>query len=135
MDLSGLSDEPAQVRTKKKEFLAQIERIIPWEECITLIQSCYDKGERSNKPYDLERVLKIYLVQRLYDLSDMSTVAEVVWWYCQESCAKMVYETIHLRRGTWGVMSPEVYCWYKGGLVLTNTPAITLSVLGAFPDN
>ena len=30
MSLSALSDELAQVRTKKKEFLAQMDRIIPW---------------------------------------------------------------------------------------------------------
>ncbi len=29
MSLSGLSDELSQVRTKKKEFLSQIERIYP----------------------------------------------------------------------------------------------------------
>lgn len=37
MSLSALSDELAQMRTKKKEFLAQIDRIIPWGEWIALI--------------------------------------------------------------------------------------------------
>ena len=78
MSLSALSDELAQVRTKKKEFLAEIERIVPWGEWITLIRPCYYKGERGNKPYDLERMLRIYLVQNLYNLSDMATVAEVI---------------------------------------------------------
>ena len=73
-----MSDELAQVRTKKKEFLAEIDRIVPWGEWIALIQPCYYKGERGNKPYDLERMLRIYLVQNLYDLSDMATVAEVI---------------------------------------------------------
>ncbi len=41
--LSAFSDELAQVRTKKKEFLAQIDRIIPWGEWIALIQPCYYK--------------------------------------------------------------------------------------------
>ena len=78
MSLSGLSDELSQVRTKKKEFLSQIERIVPWGEWIELIRPHYYKGERGNKPYDLERMLRIYLVQNLYDLSDMATVAEVI---------------------------------------------------------
>ncbi len=78
MSLSGLSDELSQVRTKKKEFLSQIERIVPWGEWIKLIRPHYYKGERGNKPYDLERMLRIYLVQNLYDLSDMATVAEVI---------------------------------------------------------
>ena len=78
MSLSALSDELSQVRTKKREFLAEIDRIVPWGEWISLIRPCYYKGERGNKPYDLERMLRIYLVQNLYNLSDMATVAEVI---------------------------------------------------------
>ena len=78
MSLLTLSDELSQVRTKKREFLAEIDRIVPWGEWISLIRPCYYKGERGNKPYDLERILRIYLVQNLYNLSDMATVAEVI---------------------------------------------------------
>lgn len=78
MSLSALSDELAQVRTKKKEFLSQIERIVPWGEWIKHIEPYYYKGERGNKPYDLERMLRIYLLQNLYDLADEATVAEVI---------------------------------------------------------
>lgn len=78
MSLSGLSDELLEVRTKKKEFLEKIDRIVPFEDWIALIQPHYYKGERGNKPYDLERMLRIYLVQNLYNLSDMVTVAEVI---------------------------------------------------------
>ena len=78
ISLSAFNDELASVRTKKKEFLAQIERIVPWEEWIAEIRPCYYKGERGNKPYDLELMLRIYLLQNLYDLSDMATVAEVI---------------------------------------------------------
>ena len=51
MTISAFSDELAQVRTKKKEFLSQIERIIPWKEWLALIQPYYYKGECGNKPY------------------------------------------------------------------------------------
>lgn len=73
MSMSALSDELAQVRTKKKEFLAQIERIVPWKEWLVLIQPCYYKGERGNKPYPLETRPRLYLLQNLYDLSDEAT--------------------------------------------------------------
>ena len=76
--LSTFSDELAQVRTKKKEFLTQIDRIVPWGEWLTLTKPHYYKGERGNKPYDLELMLRIYLLQNLYDLSDEGTVAEVI---------------------------------------------------------
>src|SRR5574344_1549070 len=78
MSLSALNDELAQVRTKKKEFLAQIERIVPWGKWVTMIEPCYYKGERGNKPYDLELMLRLYLLQNLYNLSDEATVAEAI---------------------------------------------------------
>ncbi|NAL19790.1 IS5/IS1182 family transposase, partial [Escherichia coli] len=78
MSLSALSDELSQVRTKKREFLAEIDRIVPWKEWMSIIKPYYYKGERGNKPYDLERMLRIYLVQNLYNLSDVATVAEVI---------------------------------------------------------
>lgn len=44
MTISAFSDELAQVRTKKKEFLSQIERIVPWKEWLAMIQPCYYTG-------------------------------------------------------------------------------------------
>ena len=78
MSLSAFNDELAQVRTKKKEFLEQMDRIIPWEEWIALIEPCYYRGERGNKPYSLELMLRLFILQNLYDLSDEGTVAEVI---------------------------------------------------------
>lgn len=63
----------AQVRTKKKEFLEQIDRIVPWGDWIALICPHYYNGERGNKLYDLERMLRIYVIQNLYNLSEYLT--------------------------------------------------------------
>ena len=73
-----MNDELTQVRTKKNEFLAQIEHIIPWGEWESIIQPYYYKGERGNKPYGLELMLHLHILQNLYDLSDESTAAEVI---------------------------------------------------------
>lgn len=78
MSLSALSDELSQVRTKKKAFLEQIERIVPWGKWVAMIKPCYYKGERGNKPYELELLLRLYLLQNLYNLSDEATVAEAI---------------------------------------------------------
>ena len=43
-----------------------------------MIQPCYYKGERGNKPYSLEIMLRLYLLQNLYDLSNEVTVAEAI---------------------------------------------------------
>ena len=37
LSLSALSDELSQVLTKKREFLDEIERIVPWEKWISII--------------------------------------------------------------------------------------------------
>jgi len=56
MTLSALTDELAQAKTRKKEFLEQMEHIIPWSEWIGIIKPHYYKGERGNKPYELETI-------------------------------------------------------------------------------
>ena len=48
MTISAFNDELAQVRTKKKEFLDQIERIVPWKEWLAMIQPCYLVFQISN---------------------------------------------------------------------------------------
>ena len=78
LTFSLISDELAQAKTSKKEFLEKIERIIPFDEWIEIIRPCYYKGEHGNKPYDLELMLRIYLLQNLYDLSDMKVINEVI---------------------------------------------------------
>lgn len=66
------------MRTKKKRFLERIEKIVPWEEWKAIIKPCYYKGERRNKPYCPELMLRLYLLQNLYDLSDEATVVEAI---------------------------------------------------------
>ena len=78
MNISAFIDELSEVRTKKKEFLSQIERAVPWGEWLAMIQPCDNKGERGNKPYLPEIMLRLYLQQNLYDLSHESTVAEAI---------------------------------------------------------
>ena len=76
--LSELRDELAQRKTKKKEFLNRIDRIVPWDEWLKIIEPHYYKVERGNKPYDKELMLRLYLLQNLYNLSDMQTAEQVI---------------------------------------------------------
>lgn len=78
LTLGELRDELAQAKTKKKEFLNRIDRIVPWEEWVEIIRPHYYKGERGNKPYDKELMLRLYLIQNLYNLSDMQTAEQVI---------------------------------------------------------
>lgn len=63
--LSYFCDELAQTKTSKKAFLKQMEKLISWDKWIGIIKPYYCKGERGNKPYDLELILRIYIMQNL----------------------------------------------------------------------
>ena len=78
LKLAMMNDELGQARTSKKEFPDKIESIIPWDKFIEIIEPCYYKGERGNKPYPLELMLRIFLLQNLYDLADMRVMTEVI---------------------------------------------------------
>ena len=55
---------------------------MPWGQLYELVKPCYYEGARGNKPYDLELMLRIHLIQNLYDLSDEGTRNEII-----DSCA------------------------------------------------
>ena len=76
--LSAISDELKQASTRKKEFLDQMNGLIPWGKWISLVQPCYYKGECGNKPYDLELMLRINSLQHLYNLADEAVASEVM---------------------------------------------------------
>ena len=78
LSLSLLHDELKEVKTHKREFLKQIDRIMPWGELEELVKPHYYAGVRGNKPYDLELMIRIHLLQNLYTLSDEGTRNEVV---------------------------------------------------------
>jgi IS5 family transposase len=78
MTLAEMNDEFGAARTNKKEFLEKMDQIIPWVVFVELIQPYYYKGERGNKPYPLELMLRIFILQNLYDLADMKVMNEVL---------------------------------------------------------
>jgi len=78
MTLAEMNDEFGAARTNKKEFLNKMDRVIPWETFVKEIEPYYYKGERGNKPYPLELMLRIYMLQNLYDLADMKVMYEIL---------------------------------------------------------
>ena len=57
-------------KTKREEFLEIMEEIIPWDEWVGIIRPYYPEGKRGRPPIDLERILRMYLLQVWFNLSD-----------------------------------------------------------------
>src|SRR5215204_6551015 len=56
--------------TRREQFLARMEEVIPWMQLLAVIAPHYPKGERGRPPIGLERMLRIYFLQQWYALAD-----------------------------------------------------------------
>ena len=56
--------------TKREEFLKIMDEIIPWEEWVAYIEPYYPSGKRGRPPLGIEKMLRMYLLQCWFNLSD-----------------------------------------------------------------
>ena len=64
-------------QTRRDHFLNQMEQQVPWEKWLALIEPFYPKGERGRPPIGCEKMLRLYLLQAWYNLSDEGMEDEV----------------------------------------------------------
>ncbi len=57
-------------RTRKQEFLAQMQRLVPWAALVELIAPYYPEGKNGRPPFALETMLRIHFMQQWFSLSD-----------------------------------------------------------------
>lgn len=57
-------------RTRKGEFLAQMERVVPWTALVELIKPYYSEGKTGRPPFALETMLRVHFMQQWFSLSD-----------------------------------------------------------------
>ena len=57
-------------KTKQEKFLEIMEEIIPWDEWISLIVPHYPKGQGGRLSIKIETMLRMYLLQCWFNLSD-----------------------------------------------------------------
>ena len=71
---SDLEFAAKKKQTRRERFLEEIGALVPWAELITAIAPFYPKGEgRGRPPIGLERMLRMYVVQHCFALSDEGT--------------------------------------------------------------
>jgi IS5 family transposase len=57
-------------KTRREEFLAEMDQVIPWTSLLKLIEPLYPVAGRGRHPYPLETMLRIHFLQNWYALSD-----------------------------------------------------------------
>lgn len=60
-------------KTKREEFLEKMDAMIPWEEWVGIIAPYYPEGKRGRPPMGIEKMLRMYLLQIWFNLSDPGT--------------------------------------------------------------
>ena len=69
--LSDSGFDKYQKKTRKQQFLEEMEVIVPWRELATAIEPYYPKPEGAGRrPVGVERMLRIHLLQHWFNLSD-----------------------------------------------------------------
>jgi len=56
--------------TRREQFLAEMDRVIPWAPLLVLIAPYYPKAGQGRQPLGLEKMLRIYFLQQWFNLSD-----------------------------------------------------------------
>lgn len=57
-------------KTKREEFLDIMNEIIPWEEWVEFVRPYYPNGKRGRPTKGIEKMLRMYLLQIWFNLSD-----------------------------------------------------------------
>ena len=57
-------------KTKREEFLDAMEEIVPWSYWVEMIRPYYFANKRGRKPIGIETMLRMYLMQIWFNLSD-----------------------------------------------------------------
>lgn len=57
-------------RTRRAEFLAQMEIVVPWRELMAEIEPFYPRAGNGRPPVGVERMLRMYFLQQWFNLAD-----------------------------------------------------------------
>jgi IS5 family transposase len=97
--IPGFRDAMKKKVTRREQFLAEMEAVVPWGRLLALIAPHYPKvGPKGGRPpMPLETMLRVYFLQNLYALSDPMAEETLYdrWDGCRppqtaSQCAKLV---------------------------------------------
>ena len=70
MNFSDIEYSNRKRTTKREEFLNLMDEIIPWDEWVEFVRPYYPSGKRGRPVKGIETMLRMYLLQTWFNLSD-----------------------------------------------------------------
>jgi IS5 family transposase len=70
ISFAGIAYENKKKKTRREQFLEEMDKVIPWAELVQVIEKYYPKAGNGRQPMPMERMLRIYFMQQWYALSD-----------------------------------------------------------------
>jgi IS5 family transposase len=66
----GLGLNLSTKKTRKREFLEEMERVVPWDALVQIVQPHSPKAKTGRPPFGIETMLRIHYMQQWFGLSD-----------------------------------------------------------------
>jgi IS5 family transposase len=66
----GLGLNLSTKRTRKREFLEEMERVVPWTALVQVVEPYYPRAKTGRPPFRIETMLRIHYLQQWFALSD-----------------------------------------------------------------
>jgi transposase, IS5 family len=70
MKQTNLGLDLSTKKTRKREFLEDMDRVVPWAALVELIAPYAPEGKKGRPPYPVETMLRIHFMQQWFGLSD-----------------------------------------------------------------
>ena len=62
-------------RTRKREFVAKMERVVPWVALVELVAPYAPDGKKGRPPFPVQTMLRLHFMQQWFTLSDQAMEA------------------------------------------------------------
>jgi IS5 family transposase len=66
----GLGLNLSTKKTRKREFLEEMERVVPWDILVQIVEPHYPKSRTGRPPFGIQTMLRIHYLQQWFGLSD-----------------------------------------------------------------
>jgi transposase, IS5 family len=72
MNQADLALNLSTKRTRKREFLEEMQTMAPWVELVSLIAPYAPEGKKGRPPFAVESILRVHFMQQWFTLSDLA---------------------------------------------------------------